>query len=36
MLAALAVVAFITTVLSGVDYIYAFTRRAWAVPAKAA
>jgi cardiolipin synthase len=35
MLAALAVVAFITTVLSGIDYIYAFTRRAWAVPAKA-
>ena len=35
MLAALAVVAFITTVLSGIDYIYAFTRRAWAVPARA-
>ncbi len=35
MLAALAVVTFVTTVLSGVDYIYAFTRRAWVVPARA-
>lgn len=35
MLAALAVVALVTTVLSGFDYIYAFTRRAWAVPARA-
>jgi cardiolipin synthase (CMP-forming) len=28
-LAALAVVTFITTVLSGADYVYTFTRRAW-------
>lgn len=33
-LAALAIVTLITTVLSGADYIYAFTRRAWAAPAK--
>ena len=30
---ALAVLTFITTVLSGGDYIYAFTRRAWNLPA---
>ncbi len=28
----LAVVTLITTVLSGADYVYAFTRRAWAAP----
>jgi len=33
-LAALAVLAFITTVLSGADYLYAFGRRAWTAPAK--
>lgn len=32
MLDALAVVTFVTTVLSGFDYIYAFTRRAWDRP----
>jgi cardiolipin synthase len=32
MLDALAVITFITTVLSGGDYIYAFTRRAWHLP----
>ena len=31
----LAIVTLITTVLSGADYIYAFTRRAWTAPAKA-
>ena len=31
----LAGVTLITTVLSGADYIYAFTRRAWAAPVKA-
>lgn len=34
-LTALAVVTLITTVLSGADYVYAFTRRAWAAPAEA-
>jgi len=33
-LAALAIVTLITTVLSGADYIYAFTRRAWVAGAK--
>lgn len=33
-LEALAVLTLITTVLSGADYLYAFTRRAWAAPAK--
>ncbi|MEP7247944.1 MAG: CDP-alcohol phosphatidyltransferase family protein [Gammaproteobacteria bacterium] len=32
MLDALAVITFITTVLSGCDYLYAFTRRAWDLP----
>jgi cardiolipin synthase (CMP-forming) len=32
---ALAIVTLVTTVLSGADYIYAFTRRAWAAPVKA-
>jgi len=35
MLQALALVTLITTVLSGADYILAFTRRAWAAPARA-
>jgi|SRR5690606_7762154 len=30
----LAVITFITTVLSGIDYVYAFTRRAWNLPAQ--
>jgi cardiolipin synthase len=33
---ALAVITFVTTVLSGVDYVYAFTRRAWNEPARVA
>jgi cardiolipin synthase len=33
-LSAMAVLTLITTVLSGADYVYAFTRRAWAMPAK--
>ncbi len=32
MLDALAVVTFVTTVLSGADYVFAFTRRAWSEP----
>jgi cardiolipin synthase len=35
MLSAMAVLVFVTTVLSGADYIYAFTRRAWVAPAQA-
>lgn len=35
-LSAFAVLVFITTVLSGADYIATFTRRAWALPAPAA
>jgi cardiolipin synthase (CMP-forming) len=31
-IAALAVITFITTVLSGFDYLFAFTRRAWDLP----
>lgn len=31
-LAALALVTFVTTVVSGIDYVMAFTRRAWAQP----
>ncbi len=33
-LAALAVMAFATTIISGIDYVSAFTRRAWAMPAR--
>jgi cardiolipin synthase len=33
-LQALAVFTLLTTVLSGADYLYAFTRRAWTAPAK--
>jgi cardiolipin synthase (CMP-forming) len=33
-IAALAVITFITTVLSGFDYLFAFTRRAWDLPAQ--
>jgi len=33
MLAALALMAFATTIISGADYVLAFTRRAWAAPA---
>jgi cardiolipin synthase len=33
-LAALAVTTLVTTILSGADYLYAFTRRAWIMPAK--
>jgi cardiolipin synthase len=32
---ALAIITLVTTVLSGADYIYAFTRRAWTAPLKA-
>ena len=32
---ALAIVTLVTTVLSGADYVYAFTRRAWVAPANA-
>jgi cardiolipin synthase len=35
MLEALAIITLITTVLSGADYLLAFTRRAWAAPARA-
>jgi cardiolipin synthase len=35
LLAAMAMLAFITTVLSGADYIYAFSRRAWVAPVQA-
>jgi cardiolipin synthase len=34
-LGALAVLTFITTVASGIDYVYAFTRRAWDMPVNA-
>lgn len=33
---ALAVITLVTTVLSGADYVYAFTRRAWNLPAVSA
>jgi cardiolipin synthase len=32
MLDVLAVITFVTTVLSGIDFVYAFTRRAWNLP----
>lgn len=35
MVQALAIITLITTVLSGFDYMLAFTRRAWAAPARA-
>ena len=35
MLQALAIITLITTVLSGADYVLAFTRRAWVAPARA-
>ncbi|HUK02162.1 MAG TPA: CDP-alcohol phosphatidyltransferase family protein [Steroidobacteraceae bacterium] len=35
-LSALAIIALLTTLLSGVDYVMVFTRRAWALPAPSA